>query len=233
MRKRGFSALEALVSLLLLALVLQAGWTLLARQRQVASRTVRHAEGLETVRTVAWILSEDVVSGRPGEDWALMGSDTVALRAFRGLGLVQPGSHREGSVRVCYRGLRAPNPEKDSVLLLGAGGGWFPVNLVQRSGGASPCPGLPEGREEEWTLVPQPAGAVLGRIFERGSYHLADGAFRYRRGFGGRQPLTPALIQHGEFRTVSAKGLERLLWEVVLDEPWPDTVGVPWVGAAR
>ncbi len=31
---------------------------------------------------------------------------------------------------------------------------------------------------------------VLARNFEIGSYHLADGAFRYQRGNGRRQPLT-------------------------------------------
>jgi hypothetical protein len=38
---------------------------------------------------------------------------------------------------------------------------------------------------------------VLVRFFERGSYHLADDAFRYRRGGGGRQPLTVERIGPG------------------------------------
>jgi hypothetical protein len=44
---------------------------------------------------------------------------------------------------------------------------------------------------------------VLVRLYERGTYYLADGAFRYRRGAGGRQPLTPERVAPGSgFRPV-------------------------------
>ncbi len=53
-----------------------------------------------------------------------------------------------------------------------------------------------------WELDPPVPGAVIGRLFERGSYHLAAGAFRYRPGRGGRQPLT-AQVLHTEAEGVS------------------------------
>jgi hypothetical protein len=31
-------------------------------------------------------------------------------------------------------------------------------------------------------------------LFEAGSYHLSEGALRYRRGRGGRQPLTEEVL---------------------------------------
>ena len=42
-----------------------------------------------------------------------------------------------------------------------------------------------------WTIEPPVTGALVARIFERGSYHVVGRALRYRRGLGGRQPLTP------------------------------------------
>ncbi len=48
-------------------------------------------------------------------------------------------------------------------------------------------------------LEPEPASRGIVLIFERGSYHLADGAFRYRRGRAGRQPVTEALLAAGSF----------------------------------
>ena len=39
-----------------------------------------------------------------------------------------------------------------------------------------------------------PAEPILLRFFETGSYHLGDDALRYRRGSGGRQPLTEPVL---------------------------------------
>jgi hypothetical protein len=46
------------------------------------------------------------------------------------------------------------------------------------------------GDPELWSVDPPVPGALVVRVFERGSYHVSGGALRYRRGMGGRQPLT-------------------------------------------
>ncbi len=112
-KEQGFSLLETVVSLLLLAAVVQGGWAVLAHPRPAASAVGARAEGLETVRTIAWLLPEELSGGRPGGDWWANGNDSLALRAFRGVGLVKGGVVVDDHLRVCFRGVRSPNPEKD------------------------------------------------------------------------------------------------------------------------
>ena len=55
----GFTLAETLVGFLLTAMVVQAGWTLFATYRKAGGRAWEVAEGLETVRTIAWLLGEE------------------------------------------------------------------------------------------------------------------------------------------------------------------------------
>ncbi len=68
--------------------------------------------------------------------------------------------------------------------------GWWGADLTWRVTGGPSCAMDLGGRSEVWTIDPPVPGALVARIFERGSYHVSDGALRYRRGLGGRQPLT-------------------------------------------
>jgi hypothetical protein len=213
--EEGISLLETLVALLLLAMVAQGGWTVLAQHRFAASDVSFRAEGLETVRTIGWLLREEASYGRPDRDWWVDGSDSLTLRAFRGAGLVRAGETEDDQIRVCFRGIRSPNPEKDSVLVLGKDGRWSAHGLQGRARTHEDCPGLGGGWEEEWTLSPEPPEAVLGRVFERGSYHLVNGALRYRRGGAGRQPLTPERVGVGRFVRLWSGG-RSISWEVEL-----------------
>ena len=228
-RNQGFSLLETVVSLLLLAAVVQSGWVVLAHHRTAASHVGARAEGLETVRTLAWLLQEEVSGGRPGGDWWADGKDSLALRAFRGVGLVKGGVVADDQLRVCFRGVRSPNPEKDSILLLGKDGRWRAHDLRRRVRADDACPGLGGGWEEDWFLSPEPGDAILGRVFERGSYHLVDGALRYRRGAGGRQPLTPERVQSGKFVAPTGGG-NPIRWEVALTRGPPRADSSIWRG---
>lgn len=214
-REEGISVLETLFVLILLAAVAQGGWTVLAQYRKAASDVAERAEGLETVRTIAWLLPEEVSGGRPEEDWWASGGDSLALRAFRGVGLVKGGEVGGDELRVCFRGIRSPNADKDSVLLLGKDGRWRAHELLGRVRAEDECPGLGGGWEEVWTLSPDPGDAILGRVYERGSYHLVNGALRYRRGEGGRQPLTPERLKSGRLVLPDGEGAG-LSWEVAL-----------------
>lgn len=122
------------------------------------------------------------------------GGDSVRLRVFRGLAFMCP-SGRAGRFLARYRGSRLPNSRKDSVLVLGPDGRWRAVDLIERRPTRLTCPGAPTEAVELWVLDPPVLpGAAVARLFETGSYHLSGGAFRYRRGRGGRQPITPEVL---------------------------------------
>jgi hypothetical protein len=212
---RGFSVLEALLALMLFAIVLPVGWGLLARHRTAGSEVAQRAEAVETVRTVAWLLSQEASMGREGIDWQILGGDSMRIRAFRSLALVERGSEEGSWIRVCRRDIRAPAPEKDSVLLLGVDGRWRVHDLVDQRSTSQECPEDWGGKVHRWELSPPPTAAVLARVFESGSYHFANGALRYRRGEGGRQPLTPERIHSGEFSTAGLRP-RSLAWELTL-----------------
>jgi type II secretory pathway component PulJ len=227
----GFTLLESLVVVLLSALLVQGGWAVFATLWRGGERVGEISEGLETVRTVAWLLEEEVSGGLPGRDWWPGGGDTLPLRAYRGLALVD-GRDAAGQVLVCYRGIRNPNPEKDSVLFLGGDGSWRPHALLSRVRGDAGCMGGGEGWREVWRVEPEPGETVLGRVFERGSYHLTGGAFRYRRGAGGRQPLTPLRVAEGSLDGDGASG-GGLLWALRLSWSGPGGDTLLWSGRIR
>lgn len=192
--RRGVAAAEALVSLLLALTLVGLGWRALSRQRTVAGRLVHQMDAMSARRMAVTVIGRDFRQGVAGRDWPDPVGDSLPLRAFRGWALRCPEDPgRPGGVVVAYRGDRSPNPAKDSVLVL-TPQGWHPTDLVRRAGTTRPsCPGGLDFDTELWTLEP-PAPGVLMRVFERGSYHLAEGALRYRRGRGGRQPLTPEVF---------------------------------------
>jgi hypothetical protein len=194
MRSRdGFVAAEAIVALLLLLAVLQLCWTVADGVGRAAVVLADRAEALAAARTAAWVLQEEVNGASAGRDVIRPGADSLALRAFRGAALACGGAAPTGVV-VRYQGLRAPDPGKDSVLVLGRDGTWTAHRLRERAPLAGGCGTEGKGVGERWRLDPDPGAAVFLRVFERGSYHIADGALRYRAGGGGRQPLTPAAL---------------------------------------
>lgn len=219
----GTSVVEALVALMLGLLLVRGGWAVLASQRRATEAVVRGAEVQEVGRTVRRVLSGELRSAVPGRDWRAFGGDSLVLRAFRGAGLAcASGAGPARSWTVSYRGMRAPNPAKDSVLVLTTAGGWEAreVTSVDRSG--APCIPVPRAEGYRLTLDREVRSAVLFRVFERGSYHLDSRAFRYRIGLGGRQPLTPE-------RLTTASRLEGGTGGVLLllDYRWVDRVSRP------
>ena len=188
-RRSGVTVLEVLVSLLLGLAVISLGWSVLARQRTVASRLRSQMDLLAAQRLVAVVMGKELRAGVRGRDWVVGAPDSLSLRAFRGWGPVCGFGTEPGNIMVVYHGERAPNPVKDSVLILTTDG-WLGADLTRRSSGVGSCVMDLGGDPEMWTIDPPVPGALVARIFERGSYHVSGGALRYRRGLGGRQPLT-------------------------------------------
>lgn len=187
----GYTLAEALVALLLLALLLQVAWTATAVHGRAAFTVFERAKMLEAARISGWVLRSELGVGVRGVDWEA-GDDTVSLRAFRGLGVTCGPASEPGGLAVRSTLMRALDPAKDSVLVLWPDGYWRTHALIRGSVGPACVEG--ESPTEVWAIDPPVAGGLLVRVFERGAYHLSDSAFRYRRGAGGRQPLTPRTL---------------------------------------
>lgn len=195
--RRGFSLVETVVSLTLSFFVIHIGWLALERQARSHRAVGRSLLELEAVRTSAALMSLELTASLPFEDWTNHPPDSVALRAFRGFRFVcreLVESRPDAELPVYGVGLRSPDPAKDSVLVLHGDGRWRSHDLIRVSASDEVCPRAPGRRVERWTVDPAAPTAWVVQYFERGSYHLAGRAFRYRAGRGGRQPLTPELF---------------------------------------
>ncbi len=190
-RDGGFTVAEALVALLLGCLLAALAVGTFARQRTLQATLAHRADALAAARVARHLLGRELRAGDGTEE---VGADTLALRAYRGVGVVCAAAADEHELVVRVEGVREPDPDKDSVRVTGAGGGDVVLALEERGPASMPCPGTPEGIER-WRLSgAAPPAPLLARYFERGSYHLDRGALRYRRGAAGRQPLTPEVL---------------------------------------
>lgn len=179
----GHSLAEALVALFVAGLFLICLTGILVAVGRVAARHADSAAAAETERTIMAILSAELRTLTAAD--AGFGPDSVRLRAFRGGGDVCAVG--PASVDVRYRGVRLPEQDKDSVLLI-----WTRAEAVfdlVGTGAGSCAPG--SLRLDLSTPLPDSIGGPLVALaFETGAYSIGGAAFRYRRGGGGRQPLS-------------------------------------------
>lgn len=214
----GTTLVETLVALLLGLLVLQAGMTAVGRTRLAHARAMERADALSAVRLTGALLRAETEAGRAGEDWVVDGG-SLALRAYRGTGLACGEHEAPGVLVVSYAGYRRPDPTKDSVEVVYADGARAVAELTGLGTGPSACWGAAlEGSLALELDVPVPSGGALARVFESGAYSLSDRALRYRRGAGGRQPLTPEILE-GEsgWRLADGRLSAELVWRIRAD----------------
>lgn len=211
--RAGATLVEVLVALLVGLLLAVLSLELLARARTAQRNLTARAETLAAIRVARHVLRSELRVAEPGRDFTSAG-DSLGLRAFRGAGAVCPDRPAPEELLVAYEGLRGPDPEKDSVLILLGDGRWWPARLLDAAPTSLACSAAPQASVQRWRLsaVPPP-GAALARVFERGSYHVSGGAVRYRRGAGGRQPLTPEVLDERLSHLVSST--RRLALELV------------------
>jgi len=212
---RGFALVEAVIAGTLMLLLVQVAWWVAAVHGRVANRVMGEAAVLDGTRLVHHVLATEVAGGLESIDWDLSG-DELELRALRGVA-VGCISQEGAGWRVAVSGYRMPDPAKDSVLTFSEARGWQVSDLIRRTRAASPaCHEIPGFSTEVWTLDPPISAAVVGVYFERGAYRFSAGAFRYRTGRGGWQPLTATGIDTDSTRlTPNADGGlgARVVWE--------------------
>lgn len=211
----GFAVTEAVVAGTLFLLIIQVAWWVTAVQSATATRIVDEARMLDENRLIHHLLVTEVGHGQAQTDWNV-DADVLALRAFRGVGFACRTQPR-GGWGVAISGYRSPDPDKDSVLIFTEGTGWQVSRLVRvASGGSLDCQGVPGFSTAIWSLDPPRPGALVGVYFERGQYRFSSGAFRYRVGNSGWQPLTSLGIadDSATLAPVGAGGIAaRVLWE--------------------
>lgn len=202
----GFSLLELLVALILSGLVCGALVSAVSAGERLARSYGHRVQIGEAVRVVEAALGGDLRFIDPMNDLRGVGPDSLLLRIFRGAGIVC--REAAGAIVVRYRGLRAPEPAKDSILVVDGLGRARAAGLDESITAPAACESYDGERLYRWRLDETVPTGTLLLVFETGAYHLSDDAFRYRRGESGRQPLTAEIIDasHSELRFVAAQG---------------------------
>jgi hypothetical protein len=190
--RSGTTLVEMMVAVVMTALIASAVAGLLASQLRLTHSVAERAVAREAVRTASAVLSAET-RRMTRADIASSGSDSITVRAFRGIAI--PCAAAPTRIVVRYVGDRAPDPVKDSVLVVSYDGE-VAVRLLDSTAASSTCGAAPGEVVLEWTLAQPPGGAAALLLFETGTYHLAQSALRYRIGAAGRQPLTPEVLRH-------------------------------------
>ena len=185
----GTALLELMTALALLALLSAACAVLIHSQSMLVHSISERTDADETLRTTR-LLMRDEFQDLTRADVRAIATDSFAARVYRAWGIVCAVD--SSLVILRYRGIRQPEADKDSLLVLGAerAVAFTEAALPERT-----CEALP--REEQVALRTERQlrnGAVV-LLFESGAYHLATRALRYRRGLEGRQPITDELIE--------------------------------------
>lgn len=196
----GVTLPELLVVTWLFGFVLAALAGFAGAQSRMVARTHDQIRAGDLVRTAHVVLGAELRTLAPA-DIAALTVDSIRIRAVRGSGVIC--GLDGGQVLVRYRGVRRPDPAKDSVLLVleaATAGVAYALEAVAAVT-APTADGAACGGALRLSLAggpPEvPAGVAL--VFETGAYSLA-GALRYRRGAGGRQPLTEELLGGSAFQ---------------------------------
>jgi hypothetical protein len=185
--RTGHSLAELLAALPLAMLLMAMLLATFVAQARLARALGDRMGRAETERIAAGVLRQELRWIERG-DVAAAVADSVTLRLLRGVG-VTCGTDA-GAIRVDYRGLREPNPEKDSVIIVSAEG----ESSARVLASEVTAPSCGEGNARLLRLsTPAVPGVVL--LFEHASYHLSARALRVRAGAEGRQPITEEWLE--------------------------------------
>ncbi|HEY0306269.1 MAG TPA: hypothetical protein VGC44_14945 [Longimicrobiales bacterium] len=185
MRSRaGVALIEVLVAAIVGAIVIAIALVLLQAQTAITRDITTRSERNDAARSALAILRAELRNSTAADVRAI-NRDSISGRIFRGLAIVCGFSAPDVFAR--YRGLRLPDPAKDSALQLG------PENVVAVGYVRADSTACPHGSGEQVLVVRWNAPVRTGAswlIFETGGYHLSTHALRYRQGVSSRQPVT-------------------------------------------
>lgn len=199
----GAVSLVELLLVMALSVPVFATWAAFARTQSRAAAAQQGAVRMhESLRAARIILQNEVRYALPVQ-WVAAGGDSLSFRAVRGGGAVCSVTGDELTVR--YSGVRFPDPSKDSVLLISDS-----VVELAAIAGSAPVAVCDGGLRIELSAPPSLTPAFT-LIFERGTYAIAGGALRYRRGAAGRQPLTEDILAPGSGMSPSSRAIELTL----------------------
>lgn len=187
--RSGAALVEAMIAGVLTALVAAAGTALLQAQSRVATDVSFRSERNDAARSALLTMHAELRQLAPLSDVRAIARDSITVRVFRGMGIVcgTRGQH----VFMRYRGLRSPDPAKDSLLQLVVENA-VKVDAVFAQNDA--CVHASDESVLGMVTAAQPITGSMWLIFESGSYHLSTHALRYRRGAESRQPITNEVI---------------------------------------
>ena len=225
-RRRGMTLVEAVVGVFLGAMVVTLAVRTLLQTASVARDTLVRDDRL-TARRIARLTLRSELSALASGEARSSGGDSLSVRAVRGAGRVcQTGADE---LVVDLQSVRSPEPGKDSVELIGPLGSLRTVDLIDSRVLPDGCGQIPAGKPTALRSAGHiPSETIFVRLFETGSYHLPDGALRYRRGEGGRQPLTPVVwdpssslhVDGSWIRVLLRRGGEDTRVEPILFRTW-------------
>lgn len=208
MMRSGHSLPELLAALVAGTLLTTLVAATVMMQLRVAGAVARSVEVADAVAVTAGVLEAELRDAPAGG--RSVGPDSVALRAYRAVAVVCDTTGEHAVLR--WSGSRGPDASKDSLLVPGATGARvLPLRAPAALAGAADC--APRPAERLYRIasdgVLASGDVVLG--FERGSYHLSDGALRWRVGAAGRQPLTGEVFDDAAF---GFAGADRILLQL-------------------
>lgn len=212
--------LELMTSTVLLAFVSAACAALLRADALIVTRTAEQSATDEALRIASSVMNNEL-RAVTSTDVRGSGRDSLALRAFRGYGIVCSAVGARAVMR--YHGLRSVDVDKDSMLITGDEQS---IAFTASSAPRSVC-AAHEDEEVIATTTPRPLRiGSLVLFFESGAYHLNANALRYRRGADGRQPLTDERIddKYSSFTHPNAQSFSMQLRGVAYPNAQPSLV---------
>jgi prepilin-type N-terminal cleavage/methylation domain-containing protein len=225
MMRPGFTLPEALAALLVGAILMTVLTATIVTQARLTSVVAHTAEATEATWIAGALLSDELRTSLREMDLTASSTDSLALRAFRGMAIVCDTADGRATAR--WSGTRLPQPLKDSLLHQERA---LAFSLSAMSLDCAVLPGETRVVFETDTLV-APGDVLL--LFEHGSYHLTDRALRWRAGGAGRQPLTAEIFDVGRTGFDAAQSAR---WAdlAAIPHPWaPRQVAVPLRSSLR
>ncbi|MGQ0560271.1 MAG: hypothetical protein ACT443_00185 [Gemmatimonadota bacterium] len=190
--RRGTALVELVTTLVVLGILLAACAALIHSQTGLVKTVSEGAAAAEALRTARLVLRAEL-RDLDTTDVRAISADSLATRVYRAWGIVCAIDHRIISLR--YRGVRNPDPAKDSLLLVSD------ARVIAFGAAAAPAESCVPRADEQLVFIATDAKVRLNEVvllFESGAYHLANHALRYRLGGGGRQPITDELLDDRE-----------------------------------